>query len=294
MYNHQLDAFVKTAELGSFTKAAEAMYISSPALLQQVNLLERRCGFKLFLRSNHGVKLTAAGKSLYEDAKTIIRLSNDALEKAARLAELSQNTVRVATSLLFKCRLLPDIWAKISEKCPDLKIEILPIPEKQSQIDSVQEIGQRYDIREGIYCDTVLDGTCQFLELQKTRFCCAVAKNHRLAKAKRLTMEDLNGEYLVMPIAGVSSEMDQFRAEIQQGHPTIQIIDSPYYGVDTFTLCEMNPYVLVSQEVYADIHPDLISIPLETNHTLPYGLMYANTPTPATAKFIEAVKQIRA
>ena len=106
-------------------------------------------------------------------------------------------------------------------------------------------------------------------------------------------MEDLNGEYLVMPIAGVSSEMDQFRAEVQQGHPTVQIIDSPYYGVDTFTLCEMNPYVLVSQEVYADIHPDLVSIPLETNHTLPYGLMYANTPTPATAQFIEAVKQIR-
>ncbi len=292
MYNHQLDAFVKTAELGSFAKAAEAMYISSPALLQQINLLEARCGFKLFLRSNHGVKLTAAGKSLYEDAKTIIRLSGDALEKAARLAELSQNTVRVATSLLFKCRLLPDIWAKISERCPDLKIEILPIPEKQSQIDSVQEIGQRYDIREGIYCDTVLDGACQFLELQKTRFCCAVAKNHRLANARRLTMEDLNGEYLVMPIAGVSSEMDQFRSEVQQGHPTIQIIDSPYYGVDTFTLCEMNPYVLVSQEVYADIHPDLVTIPLETRHSLPYGLMYANIPTPATAQFIDAVKQI--
>ena len=292
MYNHQLDAFVKAAELGSFAKAAEAMYISSPALLQQINLLEARCGFKLFLRSNHGVKLTAAGKSLYEDAKTIIRLSNDALEKAARLAELSQNTVRVATSLLFKCRLLPDIWAKISEKCPDLKIEILPIPEKQSQIDSVQEIGQRYDIREGIYCDTVLDGTCQFLELQKTRFCCAVAKNHRLANAKRLTMEELNGEYLVMPIVGVSSEMDQFRTEIQQGHPTIHIIDSPYYGVDTFTLCEMNPYVLISQEVYADIHPDLVTIPLETQHTLPYGLMYANEPTPATKQFIQSIKKI--
>lgn len=293
MYNHQLDAFVKTAELGSFAKAAEAMYISSLALLQQINLLERRCGFKLFLRSNHGVKLTAAGKSLYEDAQTIIRFSNDALEKAARLAELSQNTVRVATSLLFKCRLLPDIWAKISERCPDLKIEILPIPEKQSQIDSVQEIGQRYDIREGIYCNTILDGTCQFLELQRTRFCCAVAKNHRLAKAKRLTMEDLNGEFLVMPIAGVSSEMDQFRTEIRQGHPTIHIIDSPYYGVDTFTSCEMNPYILISQEVYADIHPDLITIPLETQHALPYGLMYANNPTPATIQFIEAVKHIR-
>ena len=293
MYNHQLDAFVKTAELGSFAKAAEAMYISSPALLQQINLLEGRCGFKLFLRSNHGVKLTPAGRSLYEDAKTIIRLSNDALEKAARLAELSHNTVRIATSLLFKCRLLSDIWAKISERCPNLKIEILPIPEKQSQIDSVQEIGQRYDIREGIYCDTVLDKTCQFLELQRTRFCCAVAKNHRLAKARRLTMQELNGEYLVMPIAGVSSEMDQFRAEILQNHPTIQIIDSPYYGIDTFTLCEMNPYVLISQEVYADIHPDLVTIPLETRHSLPYGLMFANTPTHAAAQFIDAVKQLR-
>ena len=74
MYNHQLDAFIKVADLGSFGKAAESMYISSPAIIQQINLLERHCGFKLFNRSNRGVKLTPAGQSLYEDAKTLIRL----------------------------------------------------------------------------------------------------------------------------------------------------------------------------------------------------------------------------
>ena len=84
MYNRQLDAFIKTADLGSFSKAAEAMYISSPSIIQQVNLLEESCGFKLFIRSNHGVRLTPAGRSLYEDAKTIIRLSQDALNKALR------------------------------------------------------------------------------------------------------------------------------------------------------------------------------------------------------------------
>lgn len=68
MYNHQLDTFIRVADLGSFGKAAEAMYILSPAIIQQINLLEERCGFKLFVRSNHGVKLTPAGKSLYEDA----------------------------------------------------------------------------------------------------------------------------------------------------------------------------------------------------------------------------------
>lgn len=292
MYNHQLDTFIKVADLGSFGKAAEALYISSPALIQQINLLETRCGFKLFERSNHGVKLTPAGQSLYEDAKTIIRLSNDALEKAGRLAEMSHTTVRVATSLLFKCRMLPDIWAKISEKCPDLRMEILPIPERQSQENSVLEVGSKYDIREGIYCTTIQKGTCGFLELLRTPFCCAVAKNHRLAKMRKLTMEDLNGEYLVMPIAGVSEEMDSFRNEIKQKFPTIQIIDSPYYGVDTFTLCEVNPYVLITQEIYADIHTNLVTIPLETDYTMPYGLMFGDDPTPATREFIDAVKKL--
>ena len=292
MYNHQLDAFLKTAELGSFGKAAQAMYISPPALIQQINLLESRCGFALFARSHHGVKLTPAGQSLYEDAKTIVKLSQDALAKARRLAETSETTVRVATSLLFKCRMLPDIWARISEKAPDLKIEILPIPEKQSRSDSVGEIGVRYDIREGIYCTIAQKGTCGFLELMRTPFCCAVAKNHRLAGAERLTMQDLNGEYLVLPIAGVSEEMDAFRRDLQR-FPTVQIIDSPYYGVDTFTLCEMNPYVLITQAVYADIHPNLVTIPLDTDYTMPYGLMYPNDPSPATRRFLQLVQELR-
>ena len=55
MYNHQLDTFIKTADLGSFGKAGEALYISSTAVIQQINLLENLCGFKLFVRSNHGV-----------------------------------------------------------------------------------------------------------------------------------------------------------------------------------------------------------------------------------------------
>ena len=61
MYNHQLDAFMKTADSGSFSKAASALYISTPAVVQQINLLEKHCGFKLFERSNHGARLTPVG-----------------------------------------------------------------------------------------------------------------------------------------------------------------------------------------------------------------------------------------
>lgn len=290
MYNHQLDAFLRVADLGSFSKAAEAMYISAPAVIQQVNLLEERCGFKLFLRSNHGVTLTSAGQSVYQDAKAIVQLSEHALQKARLLVDVSEHTVRVGTSLLFRCRLLPDIWSRISNQCPDLRMEILPIPEKSSRLEALAALGTDYDIREGIYPD--LSGHCNFLELGRSPICCAVARNHRLSKETELTLEDLNGEYLVMPVEGASHEMDAFRTELKSKHPTIQIVDSNYYGADTFTLCEVNPYVLITQPVYSDIHSNLVTIPLKIDYTLPYGLMYATNPTPATKKFITATEQL--
>lgn len=292
MYNHQLDTFIKVADLGSFGKAAEALYISAPAAIQQINLLEDKCGVKLFCRSNHGVKLTPAGRSLYEDAKTLVHLSKDALNKARLLAESSEHTVRIGTSLLYKCRLLPDIWSKISGQFPELKIEILPMAEYISRDNAFSMLGTKYDMWEGIYGTAGWKGICQFLELARTPFCCAVSKNHRFAEKKKLTMQDLNGEYLVMPIEGVSTELDTFRNEIKQNYPTVHIIDSSYYGIDTFTMCEVNPYILITQQIYSDIHTNLLTIPLDTEYTIPYGLIYANEPTTATEKFIGAAQKM--
>lgn len=292
VYNRQLDTFLKVAELGSFGKAAEALFISVPAVIQQINLLEERCGLRLFDRSNHGAKLTAGGRSLREDAARIIQLSAEALQKAQRIAASAETTVRIATALLFKCRLLPTIWAEISGKFPELKIEILPMAEHQTREDSLAALSRRYDLWEGIYANKAWDGRCRFLELMRTPFCCAVARHHPLAGEKRLTLERLAGECLVMPVEGLSDEMDGFRAEVQRRHEKIRIIDSTYYGVDTFTLCEVNPYVLLTQAVYADIHPNLVTIPLDVPYAMPYGLIYANEATAATEKFIRAAQEI--
>lgn len=292
MYNHQLDTFIKTAELGSFGKAGEALYISSTAVIQQINLLENLCGFRLFVRTNHGVKLTLAGKSLYEDAKTLIRFSEDALQKARLLAESSETTLRIGTSLLYKCRLLSDLWPKVNEIEPDLRIEIRPIKEYENRQTVFSRMGMDFDLFEGIYA-SAWEGSCRFMELSRMPMCCGVSRNHRLAKAETLSMEDLNGEVLVMPIRGVSRELDAFRDDLILRCPGAKIIDSEYYGVDTFALCEMNSYILVTQPVYEDIHPNLLTIPLQTDVSMPYGLVYANEPTAAAAKFIRAVGRIR-
>ena len=275
----------------SFLETPHLRIASSTAVIQQVNLLENLCGFRLFVRSNHGVKLTPAGRSLYEDAKTLIRFSEDALQKARLLAESSESTLRIGTSLLYKCRMLPDLWPKVNEIQPDLRIEIRPMKEYEDRQTIFSRLGSDFDLFEGIYA-SAWDGTCKFLELDRTPICCAVSKSHRLAKASLLSMQDLSGEVLVMPIKGASDELDAFRNVILRDYPSAKIIDSNYYGVDTFAMCEMNSYILITQPVYEDIHPNLVTVPLLTDFSMPYGLVYAKEPTMAAEKFIRAVKTL--
>ena len=73
MYNLQLETFIVVADMGSFNKAAEALYITPPAVIKQINLLEKDLGLKLFNRTHRGLALTEAGKSLYRASKYSIQ-----------------------------------------------------------------------------------------------------------------------------------------------------------------------------------------------------------------------------
>lgn len=78
MYNHQLDTFIQAADTGSFSKAAEALCISSTAVMKQINLLESGLEVRLFQRTPRGLILTDAGKSYDQDAKYMIQYVKDA------------------------------------------------------------------------------------------------------------------------------------------------------------------------------------------------------------------------
>lgn len=62
MYNHQLDTFIQVADAGSFSKAAKALYISSTAVMKQINLLEESLDVQLLVRTPRGLTLTDAGR----------------------------------------------------------------------------------------------------------------------------------------------------------------------------------------------------------------------------------------
>ncbi len=91
MINETLHTFLSVAKNGSFNKTAELLHISTPAVMKQMNGLEKSVGVPLFYRSNHGITLTPAGESFLKDAKAIFRLTRKAIERAQKAAGETPN-----------------------------------------------------------------------------------------------------------------------------------------------------------------------------------------------------------
>lgn len=109
MYNPQLETFLCVAESGSFNKAAERMYISPPAVIKQINLLESSLDLQLFIRTHRGLVLTEAGKSLYQDTKYIIQYCKDSVTRARNAMQESTNVIRIGTSPMTPAQVLVDL-----------------------------------------------------------------------------------------------------------------------------------------------------------------------------------------
>ena len=126
--NINFTAFIRVAEAGSFNKAAESLYITSTALIKQINLLESELGLRLFNRSHRGLTLTKAGESLYKDAKYIIDYSRESVERAkAAMLEESQ-IIRIGTSPVMPAQMLMNLWPKIHDRCSDLNFRLVTFP----------------------------------------------------------------------------------------------------------------------------------------------------------------------
>ncbi len=82
MINETLHTFISVAKNGSFNKTAELLSISAPAVMKQMNGLEKSVGVPLFHRTHQGITLTPAGESFLKDAKAIFRLTRKAVERA--------------------------------------------------------------------------------------------------------------------------------------------------------------------------------------------------------------------
>lgn len=293
MYNPQLETFLRVADAGSFNKAAEEMYITPTAVIKQINLLEGSLDVKLFERTHRGLTLTKAGKSLYRDAKYIIRYCEESVVRAKNAMQSDSSVIRIGTSPMTPAQLLVQLWSKIQVYCPNLKFELVPFentPENAREI--LGNLGKNIDVVGGIFDEAMLNlRSCAGLELSREPFCCAVSIHHRLAVKDRLSIEDLYGENLLLMKRNWSSYVDRLRDEIWKNHSQINIIDFDFYNMSIFNRCENSNDVLLAIAGWANVHPLLKVIPVDWDYSIPYGLLHSPKPSATVKEFLRAAKK---
>lgn len=291
MYNPQLDTFLCVAEAGSFNKAAEKLYISSPAVIKQINLLEENLDLQLFVRTHRGLVLTKAGQSLYQDTKYIIQYCKDSVTRAKNAMQETENVIRIGTSPM--AQVLVDLWPKLQAYCPNIKFQLIPFdntPENAREI--LGNLGQNIDVVAGIFDETMLNlRQCKGLEISREPICCAVSVHHRLAQKNSLTVQDLYGENLMLMRRDWSHYVDLLRDDLWKNHPQIHIVDFDFYDVAAFNQCENNNCVLMAVENWRYVHPLLKILPVDWGYTIPFGLLHSPNPSFAVAEFLRAVEK---
>lgn len=230
MYNKYLEIFIEVADTGSFSKAAEKLYISSTAIMKQMNLMEQELGLSLLIRTNHGVSLTEAGKKIYKDAKIIIDYTNRSIKKAKTLQNKNTHFVTIGTSLICPCKPLLDIWYQINDRYPDFKIKILPFEENHTNIlNTLNSNGTPLDFIVSPCDSHDWLKNFDFLKLGDYKFCIAVPISHPLAKKDSISFEDLSGEKVTAITTGDSKQNQDILNKIKTICKDVEIFDAPFF-----------------------------------------------------------------
>lgn len=295
MYNPQLITFMKAAEEGSFSKAADALFISAPAVIKQINLLEGRLNLRLFERTHRGLQLTKAGESLYKDAAYIVQYSKDAVARARQAMKETQQVIRIGISVMTPTNFLLNLWPKLQEVSPDLQFQLVSFentPENAREI--LTHLGQNIDVVAGVFDASMfhLKGKCEGMELRREPFCMAVPLTHPLAAKKQLTISDLEGETVNIIQPGWSSVMDDLRQDLLMNHQGIRLQEFPFYNIDMFNRCVNNGTLLIGVPEWKDIHPLMRMIPVEWDYAIPFGILHAPEPSAAVNRFLSAVQKV--
>ena len=289
MYSRELYTFIVVAEQGSFLKASKELFTTPASVMNQINKFESQIGVKLIERTNQGTNLTSAGRSIYKEAKKIIKISEQAISKAKQIAMNEQQVIRVGTSILRPCKMLVDLWSAIDDGTLSVAIRIIPFDDTPAGMEAMlSSLGKEIDCFVGP-CDSLTwKENYNILQIKQGECAIAVPRKNRLSKKEKLCWNDLNGETIMLVKRGDSPVLNKMRDDIETNHPQITVIDTPhFYDTSIFNECEQMGCLMETLDIWKDVHPSIVTIPMMWDYKMPYGIIYAKRPSETVESFLE-------
>lgn len=189
----QFEYVVAIDDHGSFSQAARACGVTQPALSTQVRKLEGALGVVLFERRPAGVFVTAAGERVISLARRVVANVDDVVATAQAMHDSLGGTIRMGVIPTVAPYMLPQIMPSIRTRFPALRL--LLREERTNRLTALVEAG---DLDLALVAMESDLGDLETLPLFTDPFVLAVSRDHKLARRKRVTARDLQGEEVLL------------------------------------------------------------------------------------------------
>ncbi len=215
---NQLEIFCKIVELGSFSKAAEALRLSQPTLSGHIRSLEEQLGIILLDRLGRKILPTRAGEMLYLDARKILRLRGEAEQKMLGLRGELKGDLLVGASTIPGEYIIPSLIKEFRDTYPDILIR-LNIYDTKKVIENVLH----HEIELGVAGARVDDPKLEYRRFVKDELVLITRSNTPWGKQRSITFEKLKEIPFISREEGSGTRMIMEKTLKDQGFDVTQL-----------------------------------------------------------------------
>lgn len=209
----ELIAFVTTAEKASFRLAAQALFLSPPALSRRVERLESVLGARLLERTTRHVELTAVGHEFLQEARRALAGLDEAVQRVDDRLKLRRGRVAIACIPSVATNLLPPVLRTFAAAQPEVQVHVIDESARQV-LDAVL----RAEADFGLSFTGSQDPSLRFEALTRERYVLAMPRSHPWARRTQVQWSELAGQRLVSVShqSGNRLLLDQVMAELPE------------------------------------------------------------------------------
>lgn len=218
LIDDKLETFVAVCDTKSFTKAAEILSLTQPAVSQHIKRLEEELNTTLFLRKKGELLLSDEGEIVLTYAKRMIALC-DKMRDKVKNAKSRVNRIRIGITHTQESGLLMDVLSKIALGDDSLQITFIT--------DNIKNL---YDMLENFEIDmAVIEGkptnpSFNFVVINTDSLMCIVSSQNDLAKKSTVTLAELKKEHLILRLP-TSSTRERFASALDSIGESIDNFD---------------------------------------------------------------------
>ncbi|WP_456374417.1 LysR family transcriptional regulator [Thiolapillus sp.] len=192
---NSLQAFLAVAETGSFSRAAQRLYLTQPAVSKRLAILENELGLILFDRMGRQVSLTHAGRTLLPRARELLLQAQDLKHLASELTEKVSGPLLLGTSHHIGLHRLPDVLRHYRTAYPDVQLDIR-FMDSEAACGCVEKGELELAI---VTLPTDPPPNLKVRKLWEDKLCFVAAPEHELAGKSRVSLKELIRYPAVLP-----------------------------------------------------------------------------------------------